>query len=342
MDATPKKVKFRWFIGGFVFGACVVLAVGWFVYSRQQSEMIKVTRQSDISPSTDYSFTDPLMTVTVTGDADSKAYAGVEKNIEEYIQTEKSAGVSSVAVNFRDINKSVSFNINPTELYDPASLTKIPLMMAYYNIAEQNPTILSNRITYSGKQDLDATEQIESPVQLVPGQSYSVESLIEHMIRNSDNNAEEMLADHLARIGQLGALSSVFDDIGISTSTTADNTTARSYSLFLRVLYNATYLDRNYSEKALQLLSQTDFSQGIDNGIPNNITVAEKFGDARIPDAQGNVIGVELQNCGIVYYPNHPYIICVMTKGSSIGDVEQAIGRISEMLFQEMEKRYPL
>jgi beta-lactamase class A len=108
----------------------------------------------------------------------------------------------------------------------------------------------------------------------------------------------------------------------------------------LRVLFNATYLDRDYSEKLLQLLSESDFSSGIKSGIPQNITVSQKFGDARIPDAQGTVVGAELQNCGIVYYPDHPYQLCIMTKGSDIPDLERIIGQISQIIYTGVKQKY--
>jgi beta-lactamase class A len=151
-----------------------------------------------------------------------------------------------------------------------------------------------------------------------------------------------LLADHLAAIGQLEVLSTLFADLGVKSSpNNPDYATTQSYSLFLRVLYNATYLDRDYSEMLLQLLSQSDFSKGIEAGVPDGIRIAQKFGDARIPNAQGQQIGVELQNCGIVYYPDHPYVLCVMTKGTTISVLESTISDISQIVDQAMEQRYP-
>jgi beta-lactamase class A len=160
------------------------------------------------------------------------------------------------------------------------------------------------------------------------------------MIKYSDNNAEQLLADHLSTIGQLEVLSTLFADFGIKKDTMLDDTTVGSYSLFLRVLYNATYLDRDYSEQLLSLLTQGDFTKGIEAGVPNGILVAQKFGDARIPNEQGEQVGAELQNCGIVYYPSHPYILCIMTKGSNIPVLEATIAGISQIVYQDIEQRY--
>ena len=250
--------------------------------------------------------------------------------------------LSSASVRFSDIEASEGFTINPDEQYDPASLTKVPLAMAYYQLAQNDSSILSQEITYTGESDLDADEQIESATQLTPGQTYTVEEMIEHMVRYSDNNAEQLLADHLSAIGQLGALQTLYGDLGIQINPNdPDYMTVQSYSLFLRVLFNATYLDRDYSEQLLQLLSQSDFTEGMRAGVPSDIPVAQKFGDARVPNSQGVQIGAELQDCGIVYYPDHPYILCIMTKGNSVTDLERVIAMVSQLAYQNLAGQYP-
>ena len=166
--------------------------------------------------------------------------------------------------------------------------------------------------------------------------------MIDHMILYSDNNAEQLLADHLAATDHLDVLNNLFGDLGIKVNTAnTDNMTVQTYSLFLRVLYNATYLDRNDSEKALKLLSESEFSDGIRAGIPSNIAIAEKFGDARMADAAGTMVGAELQNCGLVYYPEHTYLLCIMTKGDTIPDLETAISGVSKLIYRSVEARYP-
>lgn len=325
---------------GFVAGALVAgLGVYFFL---PQSPQIKPLRESDIASSTGYAFTDPLIGLTTNSTANASQYAQLQNQVQDYINSQEQSDLFSASVKFGDIEASQGFTINPTEEYDPASLTKVPLAMAYYALAENDPSVLSQQIMYTGNPDLDATEQIESPTQLVPGESYTVEDMIEHMIKYSDNNAEQLLADHLSAIGQLSVLSSLFDNLGIQNDPDIpDDTTVQSYSLFLRVLFNSTYLDRDYSEKLLQLLSQTDFSSGIDAGVPNSIVVSEKFGDARIPNSQGQQVGAELQNCGIVYYPDHPYLLCIMTKGDSVQNLERIIAQISKLVYDGVESRYP-
>jgi len=341
MERRSWNVLLKGCAAGFIVGAILAGLCTYFFFL-PTSQQPRVVRESDLASSTGYEFTDPLITVS-TGSANSPEYVGLQTQVQNYLNAqEQQNGLSSASVRFSDIEASESFTINPDEEYDPASLTKIPLAMAYYALAESDPSVLSQTIYYSGTPDLDATEQIESTNQLTPGQTYTVEEMIEHMIKYSDNNAEQLLADHLSQIGQLDVLSSLYSDLGIDPNTSIpDNTTVGSYSLFLRVLFNATYLDRDYSEQLLQLLSQSDFAQGIRAGVPTSTPVAEKFGDARIPNAQGAQVGTELQNCGIIYYPGHPYILCIMTKGASITGLEQTIAGVSKLIYQDVSSQYP-
>lgn len=340
MDRKAKSSMLSALAIGFVIGG---LVVGLSVYALiPRSPKFSALRESDIASSTGYEFTDPLITVS-TGGNNSAEYAKLQSQVQSYLNSEEQQGpLSSASVRFADIESQEGFTINPDEQYDPASLTKIPLAMAYYALAENDPSVLSQSITYSGEPDLDATEQIESPTQLTPGQTYTVEEMIEHMIKYSDNNAEQLLADHLTQIGQADVLSDLFNDLGIQNdSSNPDDTTVGSYSLFLRVLFNATYLDRNYSEQLLKLMTEGDFKQGISAGLPSTVPIAQKFGDARIPNAQGQQVGAELQDCGIVYYPEHPYILCVMTKGESVTDLEHVIAAVSQMIYQNASAKYP-
>jgi hypothetical protein len=109
------------------------------------------------------------------------------------------------------------------------------------------------------------------------------------------------------------------------------------------VLYNSTYLGRENSERALKLLSETDFSEGIESGVPNNVLVSEKFGEVRMTDANGNLLGKQINNCGIVYYPGHPYLLCVMTKGQGddVKGLEGVVASISRIVYKGMQTLYP-
>ena len=336
--ATPMLV-------GFGFGVVITCAVfGLFVLYNQKVSPIKPLRQSDLNPKSQYQFTDPLIGLSNPSDTDLPQYANLESKINTYIAGQGSYGLASASVYFRDISAQGGFTINPDEIYTPASLYKVPLMVAYYKLAEDNPNILSHELLYTGRQDLDAAENSPSATQLSPGESYTVEELIAHMIEYSDNNADQLLLEYLVSSGQDAALTQIFRDLNInfgSLTANADIITVPSYMLFMRVLYNATYLDRTYSEKALELMSKADFTAGLAKPLPAGVLVSHKYGDANIISGQEKT-GTELHDCGIIYLPGHPYMLCVMTKGSAtFSKLEDVLATISGFVYTDVSARYP-
>jgi hypothetical protein len=87
------------------------------------------------------------------------------------------------------------------------------------------------------------------------------------------------------------------------------------------------------SEKALSLLNKSDLKNGLAAGLPNNIIIADKFGERNNLDD-----GVkQLHDCGIIYYPDNLYYLCVMTKGSSFEDLEKILKNISAITYNEVD-----
>ena len=76
-------------------------------------------------------------------------------------------------------------------------------------------------------------------------------------------------------------------------------------------------------QKVLDLLSQSTFIQGIVAGVPEGVKVAHKFGEAEGVDKEGKVVTHILNDCGIVYKPESPYILCIMIEGEDYSQMEK-------------------
>ncbi len=328
---------------GVVIGLVCVgsgFAAGWFSHPTPVFSSSLSLRQSDLA-STTYRFIDPLLAVRNPDAGNSPNYAPLMSQLNGLIaDAQQKQTAQTVSVYFRDMGPSQGFVINGSEQYNPASLLKVPTLMSYLKFAEDDPNALGSYATYTGATDANAQEHIRSSVQLPPG-SYTVNTLLEHMIKNSDNNAAETLISHLNAIGGAESFDKLFNDLGVSqVDLSNDFITVRAYALFFRVLYNATYLNRDNSEEALRLLSQTDFTQGLRMGVPEGTDVAHKFGEFSLQDQHGALLKRELHDCGIVYYPNHPYLLCVMTKGDDFLALENLISNISADSYQFVFNKY--
>ena len=168
------------------------------------------------------------------------------------------------------------------------------------------------------------------------------------MIKDSDNNALSILSSNL--LIDVDALKAVYQDLEVpfladpanqQNPEKFDFMTTNNFSYFFRALYNGTYLDREYSEKALQILSDVDFKDGLVAGIPNGISISHKFGLESVAPNGFVITSRELHDCGIIYYPQTPYLLCVMTKSdSSIPSMETAIKNISSFVYKKVDNQY--
>jgi hypothetical protein len=61
--------------------------------------------------------------------------------------------------------------------------------------------------------------------------------------------------------------------------------------------------------------------------------VAHKFGERIMGDS------FQLHDCGIVYYPDNPYLLCVMTKGHDFYKQQTAIQIISKFIYNKISQK---
>jgi beta-lactamase class A len=269
----------------------------------------------------------------------------MKTKINNLIETLKTSGkVDDLSLYFRRLNNGEWVNINETAKFSPASLMKVPIMIAYFKLSESDPSILDKKLTYDKGDDANLPEYTKPSKSIQKGQSYTVNELIEYMVVYSDNNALNLLVQN----ADPNSLQEVYTDLGIKipnpTLEGADCFTVKDYALFIRILFNATYLNKDLSEKALEIMSRSDFKGGIVAGVPSDVPVAHKFGERIFLDPTGILFkSYELHDCGIVYYSQSPYLLCIMTKGSkgkNYSDLEDSIKQISQLVYSEVKNNY--
>lgn len=316
----------KWLVGLLiVFG--LGLIVGRFVRIRASSDWPAVRPVT--STDTSYKFIAPLIGFEIER-REFYEFRPLKKELGDLIQKDIDSGkVHKVSIYFRDPTNGQWFGVNEDQGYNPASLLKVPAMIAYFKEAESNPAALSTPITYTGASGNQAIASLEPMQVLKSGKTYSADELIRAMIVQSDNTSFYLL---LGAMDQ-NSLRAVFSDLGIQFPRSGGNEyliSPKTYLSFFRILYRATFLNREMSEKALTLLSQTEFGSGLVTGLPPGMNVAHKYGEWAIRNGSGAITGIELHDCGIVYAPNHPYQICIMTEGTNEKDLETTIQGVSK------------
>lgn len=266
------------------------------------------------------------------------AYESFRKNLEQTVEQMKAEGrIDNAAVFFRDLNEGPTFSINPNEGFIPASLLKVPLAITYFRLAEENVIPLDRKLVATNF-TLDLTQRFPPPETIKKGKEYGIEDLLYRLLAYSDNSAWEVLYDYLSQISpDRDLLLETFKDLGIidaaSGNINEEALSVKSYASIFRLLYNASYLSKEFSDKMLNDLSKTTFNDGLRKGVPDNILMAHKFGERFI----GN--NNQLHDCGIVYYPKNPYLLCVMTQGKNLAALPEVIATISKAVYEEVDSR---
>lgn len=331
--ARPLLPRLALWGGIFLFG----VSLGWVLHSSAPVDMT-IVRHND-----GYSFINPLLTCNISENKEFEEYKPFEAHISDLFTQDDFRNVTA-SVYYRDLNSGRWFGINENMPYSPASLLKVPLMIAELKREEIHPDAASERFVYANKNNLNTLEHYQTPTKLIAGNSYTLDELIGSMIETSDNNATDLLQNDLDQ----NSLQETFSDMGLTLPVAAINAgvgdyiSAKSFSYFFRILYNSTYLSREMSEKALKYLSYADFPEGIVGGVPSGVKTAQKFGERSFMAPDGTVPQRELHDCGIVYYPDHPYLLCVMTmtKGGDFDRLSKAIRDISAMLYVDVNREY--
>lgn len=263
-------------------------------------------------------------------DAEYSHTKSLDSETQRIIDEEKAAGhVTRASVFYRDLNTRQWFGIDDTIDFYAASLLKLPLSIIYFKLAEIDDKILNQKLTLD-RVDRNSNEYFKAPETLSTEKQYTVQELIRIMLQYSDNNPVPVLNSSIDQTLR----SEILHDLGIESipSNPLESTreiSVRIYANILRQLYNASYLNLDYSNTLLEYLSQTEFTSGIVAGLPKGITVAHKFGEATVSNAEGVPQLRVLHDCGIVYRPEKPYIICIMTEGHDFDQLSNVIKRIT-------------
>ncbi len=316
----------------------MILSVAYYYYSKLNMPQAIPMVQNAATPTNStqklkyinldgFSLTHPVLMVDIP--SESENLAGLKSKIETKLNELSTNGtITDASVYLRIQTTGEWLNINPHKTFSPGSLIKVPLLITYLKLSEQNKSWLTKEIPFI-RPGVKVPSQTFTSHQIVYGEKYTVKELLRYATVYSDNNATLLLNENM----DVGAFEKLFTDLGLNKPNIHDPAfviTASEYSRFFRILYNSSYLTPENSQFALDLLAESDYTEGITKAIPPNIKVAHKFGE------HGNKTLHQLHETGIVFYGNTPYVITVMSKGKDIKKLPEVLSGISSIVFNEL------
>lgn len=280
-------------------------------------------------------YTNALLECEIARDSIAVPKKNFSKELEEFVEELiTSDTVADIAVYYRDLNNGPVISYNQDDSFAPASLLKVPLLITYLYWDEQQPGLFEEVLFFEKPFDVGYVQEFPPEDRLVVGRSYTIRELLERAVVYSDNQAYMLLYNHMPQ----RYFSDLFTLLGIDPAVFMDSSkemTVREYSSFFRILYNVSFLSFVDSEYALSLLTKITFKDGLNVGVPEDIAIAHKFGERK--NAEGMR---QFHDCGIVYYPKYPYLLCVMTQGENTPELITAIQKVSAFVYKQIDSEY--
>lgn len=202
-----------------------------------------------------------------------------------------------------DINSSSSFGYNPDQSFTAASLTKLPALITVFQAVQDGKLNMSDEIPFRADEIQDYGTSILQ--YKGPDTTYTVQQLVWYMANRSDNSSFQIFLD---KFGDTNIDKSIQQWGFAKTSIIGDTTTPRDMVGMFNDIYSRQLVsNKSLNQQMQDLLVKTNEESRIPAGVPPTVRVVHKT---------GNAIG-GLQDAGIVYLENRPYIIAIMSDGVS-------------------------
>lgn len=279
-------------------------------------------------------YTSPLLGVH-TPESSNGALKDLRKGAEAIASYYKEEGsLTEYSFFYQDLNSSLWFNIDGDNSYLPASLAKLPVALIIERKIEEGSLSEDKKLFYSKEMELKKKQNTTAlPSILESGREYSVKDLLVAMISNSDNVAKDLLST----LFDQKSIEDLYEVVGFDLPFYGKEISPNQYAFFFKILYNSSYLSRTHSEFLLSLLAGSTYKEALVKELPKNVKVAHKYGLYNLTKLNPSKPELELHDCGIVYHLEHPYIICVMTRGKDEAGLSQFIADISKYVYNAVD-----
>lgn len=324
---TKTITLFQALIGCIVIGLIIAFIVQFHGENKADSDQENKDENPKLKIVRDHSyrFTRPLRYFDLN--TPSSDLIPIKNEIKKIISEGNSEGkLTCASIYLRNLETGEWTSINDQQAYHPGSLFKVPMLIYYLKQSEKDPSILEKKLRLPNDFQAVPSQTFNSQA-IQKNQSYTVRELLKYMVSYSDNNATRLLNEFCNQ----DELKKMFKDLSLAEPNMRDKTytiSIQDYSIFLRTLYNATYLNPTNSDFALNLLTQSSFNKGLAEKLPDDVPIARKFGEMYDGTYR------ELHECGIIYCNSKPYMLTIMTKGYNATSLASVISSISDTVFK--------
>jgi beta-lactamase class A len=249
-----------------------------------------------------------------------------EELVKEFEQLVKFAQQQNgtYGIYIKNLSTQDTFSYNETELFYGASLYKTPIAVAAMRAIQDNNVSMEDEIEYQNVDYFSGTGSIN---QSAFGTKFTLNTILDKLLKESDNSAQNML---IRTLGQ-EKISQAFKIIKIENYFYVNNTvTPEQMSNFFEQLVFSGYLTPSNIQILYNKMSSTLFDDRIYPGLDEGIKFAHKIGNW--PETS------TWHDCGIAIKGDERVIVCVMSRNTSYEQflaVAKESGKFASLLFRE-------
>lgn len=216
---------------------------------------------------------------------------------------------AAIALDVLDLNTGYHAGFNAAKSMPAASTIKLPVMVEVFAQLEAGRFDLNRRVTLErGDKDFGSGDLCDA----LAGTAYPVSELLEKMIDISDNTATNMLIRLVGR----RAINSGMGELGLARTHLAGDVRTQGWSIretlrtspadlvrLLTLMARRELIDEWSSNEMIAILKADEFNTLLPEPLPADVAVAHKTGS----------LNDTLNDAGIVFAADAPYVIAVMT-----------------------------
>ncbi len=237
-----------------------------------------------------------------------------------------------VAIDLVDLKTGRDWTYHPDDLFPAASLIKVPVMISVFSKIHDGQMTLHDILTMRRHNRMGGSGSLKWQPD---GSKFTVEELMQHLIRESDNTADNMLIEDVG----MGYIQQLFPKIGLlytgiypegmslrSGHVAHENyTTAREITMLMTKIYKGEMIDKESSQLMLELLKLPRPASRLAKGLPAGWEIAHKT-------------GLERRAChdaAIFFTPHGDYALTVLTgQDDSYAMAKNFITRLGHITFR--------
>ncbi len=261
-------------------------------------------------------------TIVIEGDRDRvRERERAEKVIAGFKEETKNlSGVYGLYV--VNLSTGFAYGVNETEVFESASLNKLPVMAGMY--MEEEGGSLSLESKYKLKNS-DKTSGAGSLYSKPEGYEITYRNLIRLMGKQSDNTAFNITKNILGE----EKIYEVITKIGMKRTSLAENeTTPQDIGIFFEELWHGNIINGENKNELLDYLTDTIYENWITKGVPEDVRVSHKYGN------ETNVVN----DAGVVF-TEKPFILVIMSKGVVEREANDIFPDLARIVYEAEAKK---